>query len=247
VLFDHSQGVILSVTSEDEWRCVGDIENYQRVTSMHPVLKSALTPMAEQIKSVTLEEAQIHQLPGHGRWCAQQVIEHLILTYKLTSNSVSYQLKLGLVPKRGHGVLKLLLRMQTIGVGQMPDGVPCIRAVRPDVYTPEAGPAIAARFLRSAEEMDALLVQARKKFGVEACGEHPFFGVLRVDEWRRYHAVHAEHHSGQLARAIRYARQSTTEQSGFMTPLVQEEIAPNRPRPVRVEDLGESTEADEWA
>jgi hypothetical protein len=29
--------------------------------------------------------------------------------------------------------------------------------------------------------------------------------VLRVDEWRRYHAIHAEHHAGQLDNAIRYA------------------------------------------
>jgi hypothetical protein len=29
---------------------------------------------------------------------------------------------------------------------------------------------------------------------------------MRVDEWRRYHAVHAQHHNGQLKEAIRYAR-----------------------------------------
>ena len=173
---------------------------------MHPVLKSALEPLATQISSVSMEEAQVHPLPGQDRWSAQQIIEHLILTYKLTSDSVDKQLKSGRVPRNRRGMLEFFLRVQTIALGHMPGGVPAMRAVRPYRFTPEAGPAIASRFLQTAEEMDALLVAARKKFGIQACGSHPLFGVMRVDEWRRYHAVHAGHHESQLKNAIRYAR-----------------------------------------
>jgi hypothetical protein len=88
----------------------------------------------------------------------------------------------------------------------MPGGIPAIRAVRPTHFTPESGTLIAKRFLVAAEEMDALLVAARRKFGIQACGEHPAFGVMRVDEWRRYHDVHARHHAPQLREAIRQAR-----------------------------------------
>ena len=177
---------------------------------MHPVLKSALEPLAEQIATLTVDEAQIPPLPGQGRWCAQQILEHLILTYRLTSESVRRQLKSGRVPRNRRNLLEFLLRVQTIGLGYMPNGVPSIRAFRPGEFTPENGPAIAARFLEAAEEMDQLLVAARRKFGIQACGEHPFFGVMRVDEWRRYHAVHAEHHAAQLQNAIRYARSVKT-------------------------------------
>jgi hypothetical protein len=173
---------------------------------MHPVLRSALEPLAEQIEKVTMEEAQIPPAPGLGRWCAQQVMEHLMLTYKLTTDSVCHQLKTGRVPRNRRNLLEFLLRVQTIGLGYMPEGVPSIRAFRPAGFTPEDGPAIAARFLAVAEEMDRLLVAARRKFGIQACGEHPFFGVMRVDEWRRYHAIHASHHSRQLLNAIRYAK-----------------------------------------
>jgi hypothetical protein len=173
---------------------------------MHPVLKSALEPLAEQVATLTAEEAQIAPLPGQGRWCAQQILEHLILTYRLTSESVCRQLKNGRVPRNRRNLLEFMLRVQTIGLGFMPNGVPSIRAFRPGEYAPENGPAIAARFLEAAEEMDQRLVAARRKFGIQACGEHPFFGVMRVDEWRRYHAVHAAHHVDQLRHAIRYAR-----------------------------------------
>jgi hypothetical protein len=173
---------------------------------MHPVLKSALEPLAEQIATVSAEEAQIPPLPGQGRWTAQQIIEHLILTYEMTSTAVRRQLKSGKVPRNRRNLLEFLLRVQTIGLGYMPDGVPSIRSVRPGSYDPEPGLQIAERYMQTAEEMDALLVEARKKFGIQACGEHPLFGVMRVDEWRRYHAVHARHHLGQLRNAIRYAK-----------------------------------------
>lgn len=173
---------------------------------MHPVLKSALEPLAQLMESVTQEEAQALPLPGQGRWCAQQVMEHLILSYELTSSTVSRQLKAGRVSKRRRTFLEFLLRVQSIGLGYMPEGVPAIRAVRPSHFTPQPGSEIAERFLRAAEEMDVQLVAARKKFGIEVCGEHPMFGVMRVDEWRRYHALHARHHFKQLRNAIRYAR-----------------------------------------
>jgi hypothetical protein len=173
---------------------------------MHPVLKSALEPLAEQIAVLSLEEAQVPPLPGQGRWCAQQILEHLILTYRETADSVNRQLRTGRVPKNRRKLLEFFLRVQTIGLGYMPRGIPAIHAVRPVKYTPEAGEAVAARFLQAAEEMDQVLVAARKKFGIQACGVHPLFGVMRVDEWRRYHAVHARHHGSQLRATIRQAK-----------------------------------------
>lgn len=176
---------------------------------MHPVLKAALEPLAEQIATVSKEEAQVVPLPGPGRWCAQQIMEHLVLTYQQTTLTVSRQLKSVRPPKHRRGLLESVVRMQTVGFGYMPSGIPAIRMFRPEQYTPEDGVKIAERFLRAAEEMDHCLVQARKKFGIQACGEHPFFGSLRVDEWRRYHAVHAKHHRAQLQTTIRYAKAQT--------------------------------------
>ncbi len=181
---------------------------------MHPVLKSALEPLAEQISPLSLEEAQVPPVPGQDRWCAQQIIEHLILTYELTSDSVARQLKTGRIPRNRRNVLEFFLRMQTIGLGHMPNGVPAMRAVRPTEFTPQAGPELAERFLAAAEAMDALLVEGRKKFGIQVCGTHPSFGVMRVDEWRRYHAIHARHHVPQLETAVRNARAQKAAESG---------------------------------
>ena len=179
-----------------------------KLVFMHPVLKSSLDPLAVQIAEVSLEEAIIPPLPGQGRWCAQQVMEHLILTYEMTSEILCRQLKTGRLPKNRRNLLKFLLRVQTLGFGYMPDGVPAMLSVRPKEFTPQPGTEIARRFLEAAEEMDRLLVESRKRFGIQPCGEHPFFGVMRVDEWRRYHSLHARHHESQLRNAIRFARES---------------------------------------
>ncbi|HEY9127427.1 MAG TPA: DinB family protein, partial [Acidobacteriaceae bacterium] len=160
---------------------------------MHPVLKTSLDPLARLLENLTVEEAQAVPLPGPGRWSAQQVIEHLILTYKMTEETVNRHLKSGRAAKKGRGPILSLLRMQVIGFGRMPRGVPSVHAARPKEVTPMDGQALAERFWAAAEEMDALLSEARKKFGIQACGEHWFYGGLRVDEWRRYHAVHGRH------------------------------------------------------
>jgi Protein of unknown function (DUF1569) len=172
---------------------------------MHPVLRTALDPLANQIALLSQEEAQTPPLPGQGRWCPQEIIEHLILTYRFTSALLSKQIKSGKVPRSRRTALEFFIRIQTLGMGYMPDGVPAVRSLRPTEYTPESGPEMARRFLAAAEEMDESLVACRKRFGIQACGVHPFYGVMRVDEWRRYHSIHAQHHQGQLENAIRYA------------------------------------------
>jgi len=173
---------------------------------MHPVLKAALEPVVDIVSPLTMEEAQVQPLPGQDRWSVQQILEHLILTYKLTIDSVSHQLKTGRVLKNRRTMLEFFLRIQTLGTGYMPNGVPSMRTTRPRDFTPQTGSELVKRFLETVEEMDALLVKSRKKFGIQTVGEHPFYGVMRVDEWRRYHAVHAAHHLSQIKNAVRYAK-----------------------------------------
>jgi len=173
---------------------------------MHPVLKVSLEPLSRTLEGLTMEEAQIEPQPGKGRWCAQQVVEHLILTYGMTVKAVSRHLKSNRAAKKDRGPIISLLRMHDISLGRMPSGVPAVREARPKEFTPMDGLTLGERLFATAEEMDRVLVQARRKFGVEPCGEHWFYGGLRVDEWRRYHAVHARHHVKQLKAAIQYAR-----------------------------------------
>jgi hypothetical protein len=173
---------------------------------MHPVLKTELSVLSEEIRGVSQSEAQVNPLPGLGRWSAQEVIEHLILTYEMTMEELNRQFARGRALRRKRGPLEVFLRLQTIGLGYLPEGVPAMLRVRPQHSRAQGGALLAERLLSKGEEMDALLVQARQKFGIQPCAAHPFYGGLRVDEWRRYHAIHARHHLKQLCGAIAFAR-----------------------------------------
>ena len=83
------------------------------------------------------------------------------------------QLKSGKVPRNRRNLLEFLLRVQTLGLGYMPSGIPTIRAFRPGEFTPEDGPAIAAGFRRNGSKRWTSYLVAKRdaKFGIQACGE----------------------------------------------------------------------------
>ena len=50
------------------------------------------------------------------------------------------------------------------------------------------------------ESLDATMDECRHRFGMERVGRHFLLGPLRIDQWRRYHAVHLQHHLRQVRR-----------------------------------------------
>jgi hypothetical protein len=50
------------------------------------------------------------------------------------------------------------------------------------------------------EAMDAALDRCRRKFGMERVAVYPILGPLRVDQWRRFHAVYGTHYLRQLVQ-----------------------------------------------
>jgi hypothetical protein len=48
------------------------------------------------------------------------------------------------------------------------------------------------------ERLDVALEQSRQRFGMERVGRHFLLGPLRIDQWRRYHVLHLQHHARQM-------------------------------------------------
>jgi hypothetical protein len=90
--------------------------------------------------------------------------------------------------------------MMILSFGSLPQGVPALEETMP---TPGRFAAMSGRELsdllrREIEAMDTALDACRHRFGIERVGTHPLLGPLRVDQWRRFHAVHGQHHLAQL-------------------------------------------------
>jgi hypothetical protein len=172
---------------------------------MHAVLERVVDHISSEVRHLDAEATQLHPKGLVHRWNAQQVIEHLVLGYRLTTEALETRLKKGrLSRKHGRTYLQWTLQMMILSFGTMPRGVPALDETMPK---PGSFPAMSGRELtdllrREIEAMDSALDACRRRFGIERVGIHPLLGPLRVDQWRRFHAVHGQHHLTQMRSVL---------------------------------------------
>ncbi len=172
---------------------------------MHAVLERVVCQIADELRGLDAETTQLHPKGLAYRWSAQQVVEHLVLGYRLTSDALEIRLQKGRAPrKQPRSRLQWLLQMMILSFGALPRGVPAL-----DETTPVAGKfaVMDGRQLieclrEELERLDSLLDRCRGKFGMERVAIHPWLGSLRVDQWRRFHAIHGIHHLTQLHSVV---------------------------------------------
>ncbi|QNI30235.1 DinB family protein [Alloacidobacterium dinghuense] len=171
---------------------------------MHPTFESVQQAYAEALGGVSAAKAQIRPDADPGKWCAQEVIEHLILTYRSTAEVLEERLR------KGRPTLAPLLPAHesswraTIMAGRFPGGGKAPDRVRPgQLQLGElSGLQLAAKFKLELARVDGLLDECAEKFGSQPMASHFAFGPLTADQWREFHAVHARHHLTQLSRIL---------------------------------------------
>jgi hypothetical protein len=166
---------------------------------MHAVLERIVSQISSELRHLDADATQLHPKGLEYKWNAQQVIEHLVLGYRLTTKVLETRLKKGRL-SRSRTYLQWSLQMMILSFGSLPQGVPALEETMP---TPGRFAAMSGRELsdllrREIEAMDTALDACRHRFGIERVGTHPLLGPLRVDQWRRFHAVHGHHHLAQL-------------------------------------------------
>ncbi len=172
---------------------------------MHAVLERVVHQISSEVSHLDTDAAQLHPKGLSYKWNAQQVVEHLVLGYRMTTEALETRLKKGrLSRKHSRTYLQWALQMMILSFGAMPHGVPALDETMPQ---PGSFPAMSGRELadllrRESEAMNTTLDACRRKFGIERVGIHPLFGPLRVDQWRRYHALHGSHHLTQLRSVL---------------------------------------------
>jgi hypothetical protein len=172
---------------------------------MHAVLERAVSQIANEVRVLDAQSAQLHPRGLPHKWNAQQVVEHLVLSYRLTSAALEARLNKGRVARnqtRTH--LQWALQLMILSFGAFPRGVPALDETVPvkGRFAAMDGRQLSDLFLQEAEAMDTLLDTCRRRFGIDRVGEHPWLGPLRVDQWRRFHVVHGLHHVVQLRSII---------------------------------------------
>lgn len=136
-----------------------------------------------------------------GKWSSGQILEHLLLSFKGTTNGVRNVMEVGR-PLGGKPTLRDRVRTLYVAkLGRMPSG-----NMSPEAVLPKEGLDLETlrRFYDALVALDSTLADAERRFGSSAkLLDHPMLGPLSTKDWRRFHRTHAAHHLKQIAKAHR--------------------------------------------
>jgi hypothetical protein len=139
-------------------------------------------------------------------WCGQEVVEHLILTLRQSTQELESRLKSRTLPVNRSTLYQLPLKIQLLWFGSMTSGTMAPPSLVPNGFLPQDGPALSVRLLAEAEALSKILAESEAAFGKRPCGDHPLYGPLSAAGWRKYHALHCSQHAAQLKAAIDFSR-----------------------------------------
>ena len=135
-------------------------------------------------------------------WSTQEVVEHLLLTYRNTGALFDRYLARNSPSRQPVTAKHRFLQFLVIRCGGFPRGVSAPEAVRPGKsgMPRMSGEELCASMRSELEKLDAKIDECSKAFAKTSFAPHFIFGPLTPQQWRRFHLVHGRHHLKQLAR-----------------------------------------------
>lgn len=135
-----------------------------------------------------------------GKWTPAQIVEHLALGLNLSAETFQSRRNHAPMSRRRRTPAEQIARFFIFGLRWFPPGRKAPERTRP---APQINRATAeAHFLAGLEAWDqvdrALLPERRSDLFVK----HPRMGDLTVEEWMRFHLIHARHHARQIRQRL---------------------------------------------
>jgi hypothetical protein len=140
-------------------------------------------------------ESSWQQAPS-GKWTPAQIVEHLALALEVSAATFAARRAKEPMARRGTTLKEAVGKVFTFGLGRFPPGLKA-----PERTTPPPrvdGRAAEAHFRAAVaawETVERDLLPARRH---DLFVKHPRLGDLTLEEWARFHAVHARHHARQI-------------------------------------------------
>ena len=144
-------------------------------------------------------DAEWHAAPA-GKWNAAQIVEHLALGLEWSGKGFEDRRARDPMTRRPRTLLERLANLLVMGLGVFPPGRKAPKASVPAAYVPRASAEAhfregVTRFL----ELEHLLLPARR---YDLFVKHPRLGDLTIEEWVRFHVIHARHHAKQIRARV---------------------------------------------
>jgi hypothetical protein len=133
-----------------------------------------------------------------GKWCANQVLEHLYLTYTGTIKGFERLRAEQRLPAANASWKQRGRKLVVLGLNYFPSGREAPSFARPRGLAPEK---VLSEIGQKIGEMDAMIGQCEGKFGSRSkLLDHPILGPLTGQQWRKFHLMHGLHHVKQIRR-----------------------------------------------
>lgn len=163
---------------------------------MHPTVEATWKMIAGA--TAGMDAAKLGQRPAEGKWCAAEIVEHLLITYTSTTAGLRKALAKGR-PLGGIPTLKQrLFQFVVLDMGYFPSGRQAPAMTIPKGLQP--GEVVHA-VEHALPDMDAAISECERNYGSGTkIADHPILGPLTAKQWRKFHLVHARHHMKQVAR-----------------------------------------------
>lgn len=175
------------------------------MAAVHPLLDQIRVLLAVPLAGRSAEQTARHPANDPARWSAHQVIEHLSATWHSTTNGIEDRLQKDRPLRTRPTCVQRCMHVAVCECGFFPKGRKAPLPVQPDEAKgdPMTGDELIGRFSASLATMDLMLSRIEPQAKNAPVLTHFLLGPLNVQQWRRFHRVHARHHVAQIERAIR--------------------------------------------
>jgi hypothetical protein len=135
-----------------------------------------------------------------GKWTPAQIVEHLALGLNVSAQTLLARRNHAPMSRRRRTPAEQVARFFIMGLRWFPPGRKAPERTTPAVRIDRA--TAEAHFLAGVEAWDqvdrALLPERRTNL----FAKHPRMGDLTVEEWMRFHVIHARHHARQIRERV---------------------------------------------
>jgi hypothetical protein len=157
--------------------------------------------LAAALLGMSAREAQLAPRANPEKWNIQQIVEHLLLTYRSTVALVQVRLDKGAPTKAKPSVAQRVGQFTLIDLGFFPPGRQAPAAVCPTLPASlRTGEELTGRLRQDVRALDEVLTRAQAVFGAEPFASHIILGPLSATQWSKFHLVHGRHHVRQIHR-----------------------------------------------
>lgn len=169
---------------------------------LHPILSALQDEIRIALYGLDDRSTQLHPSRRPQGWSIQQIMQHLMLTYELSSRAFEDRIVKGRPSARSISLREKLIQTTVLDLGYLPSGRKSSEAVRPQALNlpPMDGDQLALETDRRLREMDQLCNLVESRFGSGRCASHMILGPMSVSQWRTFHVVHGRLHLKQVAR-----------------------------------------------